>query len=312
MENIVIAFNAVMPLICLMGIGYLVKFYHLIGESSIKEVNKVIFMVLMPLMLMNNVAHSDLKTTFNLPLLLTVNAIILIVIILLWLLVPLFVQDKQKIGVIIQGVYRGNFLLIGLAVIQNIYGVNALAKTPMIIATIVPLYNLSAVIILQHYANVKCNRRQTVINIFKNPLIIGIIFGFVLLFAQPRFPRFIEATLTSIDQLTLPLALIILGASLEWKKIKDNQAILTFMTLGKLVFLPLIGVTIGVLLNFRQEELIIILMVFAGPTAISSYPMAESMGLDGKLAAQGIVLSALFVLVTLFIWIYIIGMLGYL
>ena len=68
------------------------------------------------------------------------------------------------------------------------------------------------------------------------------------------------------------------------------------------MLIPLVFVAIAVLLGFRGQELCALLILFAAPTAVSSYPMAVAMDADGDFAAQMVAYTTVFCLPTIFLW----------
>ena len=67
---------------------------------------------------------------------------------------------------------------------------------------------------------------------------------------------------------------------------------------------------ISMLFPFSPVERFMLLIVFATPTAVSSYPMAQNMGGDGPLAGQLVVFTTTLSIFTLFLFIFILRLLG--
>ena len=82
------------------------------------------------------------------------------------------------------------------------------------------------------------------------------------------------------------------------------------ISIGKLILVPMVGITGAVLLGYTKVELASMLVLFGGPIAVSSYPMAQEMGMDGDLAAQAVLTSTVMVLFTLFVYITILNSMG--
>jgi len=70
----------------------------------------------------------------------------------------------------------------------------------------------------------------------------------------------------------------------------------------RLVLIPLAFVAGAVLLGFRGQELCALMILFAAPVAVSSYPMAVAMGADGDFAAQMVAWTTVLCLPTIFLW----------
>ena len=80
---------------------------------------------------------------------------------------------------------------------------------------------------------------------------------------------------------------------------------------GKLVICPLIMVSLGILLGFRNETLVPIMIMSGAPTAVSSFPMAQQMDGDGELAAQLVVFTSGLAILTIFLWIFVLKQGGF-
>ena len=73
---------------------------------------------------------------------------------------------------------------------------------------------------------------------------------------------------------------------------------------GRLIVMPLIFLTIAILLGFRGEELIALMVMLAAPPAVSSFTMAQQMEGDSELAGGLVVFGSLFAVLTMFVWIF--------
>lgn len=102
-------------------------------------------------------------------------------ILLIWAGARLFLKDKSMVGSFVQGSYRGSAALLGVALMQNIYG--SAAYAPVMILSVAPLYNIMAVIILmlegerEGQEGKKHQAKQALIGVLKNPILWGILLG---------------------------------------------------------------------------------------------------------------------------------------
>ena len=94
------------------------------------------------------------------------------------------------------------------------------------------------------------------------------------------------------------------------EKVKEYKKQLTIGVLGRLVFSPLLMVSVGILLGFRNEMLIPLLIMSGAPTAVSSFPMAQQMDGDGELAAGLVVFTSGFAILSMFLWIFVLKQIG--
>jgi hypothetical protein len=219
-------------------------------------------------------------------------------------------RNKTR-GAMIQAIYRSNFVIMGIPVVSNIYGGGNLATTALAITVIVPLYNILAVTVLEVFRGGKPNPVHILKGIAKNPLIIGAVLGALTIPFQIQLPSVIESALYSLKEVATPMALIVLGASLNWKSIEASRRNLTICVAGRLLVVPAIALTIGALLGIRDVAFVTLIAIFASPTAVSSYTMAEQMESDGALAGNCVIFSSALASLTMFGWIFLFKSLGF-
>lgn len=314
MNNIIVAFSVVFPLMLQMTIGYVLRQRKLVDTHSLNVMNKMVFRIFLPLLLFLNIYSLEPGDSFNQRngtlLLLSILCIIFIVLIM-HLLFPLFVQDKKKCSVMIQGIFRSNLVLFGIPIAASIYGEDSLGIVSLLAAFIVPLFNVLAVIILEYYRGGKVNYRNMLLNIIKNPLIIASVAAFILLALRVQIPELILSPLSALSKVATPLAFIVLGGTFQFSRISINLKYLITVVLGKLILFPLIVFTIAIALGFRGEALVALIGVSASPTAVSSFTMAVEMEADGELAGQAVIFTSIISIVTIFFLVYLLKVYQY-
>lgn len=305
MENLILSFNIVLPIFLILSLGYILKKLKILDELTTKNMNSVNFKVFLPLLLFYNVYKTDLSVVFNPKLLIFSIISVILVFLLLFIIIPLLEKDNRKRGVIIQGIFRSNFVIFGVPVCEALFGQNATGVASMLIAIVVPLFNFLAVICLEIYRGGNINFKKIIKGIITNPLIIASIIGLFFIYFKIKLPTPIEKTINDISKIATPLAFILLGSSFTFSAFSVYIKQLSITILGKLIIVPGIVLYIAALLGFRNIELTCLLSVFASPTAVSSYTMAEQMDGDSILAGQIVVLTSIISIITVFLWIFI-------
>lgn len=305
MENLILSFNIVLPIFLILSLGYILKKLKILDELTTKNMNSINFKVFLPLLLFYNVYKTDLSVVFNPKLLIFSIISVILVFLLLFIIIPLLEKDNRKRGVIIQGIFRSNFVIFGVPVCEALFGQNATGVASMLIAVIVPLFNFLAVICLEIYRGGNINFKKIIKGIITNPLIIASIIGLFFIYFKIKLPTPIEKTINDISKIATPLAFILLGSSFTFSAFSLYIKQLSITILGKLIIVPGIVLYIAALLGFRNIELTCLLSVFASPTAVSSYTMAEQMDGDSILAGQIVVLTSIISIITVFLWIFI-------
>lgn len=304
MAELQITLNIMLPLLAMLGLGWLIRRVGWIGEQTTSAINKLIFKLFLPVLLFNNIRSLDVASAPGMGFAAFVFCSVLGVFLAAQLLVPRFVKEPRKQGVMVQGVFRTNFAILGIPLTEAMFGQTGLAAVTLALPVVTILNNVLAVVALSVPAGKKTDLKALMKDIVTNPLIIACVLGGVMLLAGVKLPRFLDKVCTDVGSITSPLSLIVLGASLRWQGVKDNKRLLAWVVLLKQAMIPAVMLTLAVLLGFRHEELGVMLVLFGAPCAVSSYPMAEAMGGDGPLAASQVVLTTIFSMGTLFVLIY--------
>lgn len=297
----------------LLATGKLARKTNLLTSESTDRLNALVFKIFLPVSIFKNVYNSSVSDVFDKKLI-AFGIISVTLCFLLLILLTSGCKNRKSRGVLIQGIYRSNFLIFGLPVAESFYPDGSLSgKASVLIAIIVPLFNGLAVIALEMFKENKQSGMKTFLNILKNPLIIGSALGFAALFLKEAgflLPDAVYKTVSDLSAAATPLALIALGASLDFSKIKGESKYLIWGLWGKLVLSPAVFIGAAVLLGFRDRELAIILSMFASPASVSSYTMAQQMGADDDLAAELVVIGTAVSLITVFLWVSLIASSG--
>lgn len=305
MAELQITMGIMLPLLVMLALGWLIRRIGWLTAETTGAMNKLIFRLFLPVLLFNNIRTLDISSApglgFSAYIFLGVMGIFLIA----QVLVPRFVKDPRKQGVMVQGIFRTNFAILGIPLMEAMFGTEGTAAVTLALPLVTILNNILAVVALASPAGKKADFKEIVKDIVTNPLIIACVLGGVCLLTGLQLPAFADKVCSQLAGITSPLSLIVLGASLRWKGVKDNRRLLTWTVLLKQAIIPAVMLSLAVLLGFRHEELGVFLILFAAPCAVSSYPMAEAMGGDGPLAASQVVLTTIFSIGTLFILIYI-------
>lgn len=181
----------------------------------------------------------------------------------------------------------------------------------MLIAVIVPLFNILSVIVLESFRGGKARLSKLAEGIVTNPLILASGLGLLCLFTGIHLWKPLASVISDMGKVSTPLALIILGAGFQAEKVAENKKELIASVSARLVWTPLAALGTAVVLGIRGVALVSLLAIFASPNAVSSYSMAEGMGSDSELASQGLLFSTVFCIPTIFLWIFCFSQFGF-
>jgi len=312
MESLKLSFDAIAPIFLLMLLGYVLKYLKVCDKKGFDLINKLVFKAFLPTLLFYNIYKTETANVID-PKLVAFTVIgILFVFITGYFAVFGLTKENPKRGVMLQGFFRTNFAILGIPLVSYICGEQAKGLASLMVAIVVPMFNILAVIALERFrdGSEKPNLLKLLKGMAKNPLIIGCAIGLLFLALDIKLPYVIEKAVSDVGSISTPLAIIALGAGFEFSGIGGQLKEISVVIIGRLIVIPLIVLSAAIFCGFSGEALACLLITFGGPIAVSSFPMAQQMDGDEKLAAQIIVISSALCLFTLFLWIFGINYLG--
>ena len=116
----------------------------------------------------------------------------------------------------------------------------------------------------------------------------------------------LDNILLKLGQASIPLGLICVGAALKLREGTVNAPIVAWMTVTRLVMMPLFALLIAIVVGFSTLQTQMFMIFSAIPTAPAAYVLAVRMGGDARLVANIISVQTLSCLLTLPIWLYFI------
>ena len=310
MDSIILSLEAVAPIFILMSVGYFIKSIKLADKSQFDAMNRLVFRVFLPVLLFYNIYKTDNVRDFEPKYILFTVLGILFVFFVGIPVAILCTKDNSRRGVMLQGFFRSNFAILGVPLVGYICNGEGGGLTSLMVAVVVPLFNILAVISLEIFRGNTINFFKIIKGILKNPLIIGCVFGIVFLLCGIKLPQFAENAIEDISSVASPLAIVVLGASFTFSSLKGYAKDSLIVVFVKLVVSPFIMLTLAAKLGFTGESLACLLVVFGSPVAVSSFAMSQQMGGDEKLSSQVIVISSVLCIFTLFVWIFALTYLG--
>ena len=281
-------------------------------EVFAAKMNKFVFLVPLPVLLFEQLATVDFSEVWDIKFILFCFVVTAISI-TISTLISLLWKDRSVKGEFIQATYRSSAALLGIAFIQNIYGTVGMA--PLMIIGSVPLYNIMAVVVLSVFkpgnnSFDKALVKKTLKGIATNPIIIGIVAGFVWSALKLPMPSILHKTVSSIGATATPMGLMSMGATFEMKKATSKMKPTLVAVFMKLIGFCAIFLPVAAMLGFRNEQLIAILVMLGSATTVSSFVMARNMGHEGTLSSGVIMMTTLLSAFTLTMWLDVLRSFG--
>ena len=312
MENLIFSLNATIPIFLMMLLGMLFRKLGWMDEVFAAKMNKFVFLVPLPVLLFEQLATVDFSEVWDIKFILFCFVVTAISI-TISTLISLLWKDRSIKGEFIQATYRSSAALLGIAFIQNIYGTAGMA--PLMIIGSVPLYNIMAVVVLSVFkpgnnSFDKALVKKTLKGIATNPIIIGIVAGFVWSALKLPMPLILHKTVSSIGATATPMGLMSMGATFEMKKATSKMKPTLVAVFMKLIGFCAVFLPVAAVLGFRNEELIAILVMLGSATTVSCFVMARNMGHEGTLSSGVIMMTTLLSAFTLTMWLDVLRSFG--
>ena len=324
MKDLLFVINAILPIILMIVVGYFLKRIKLLEDEIAKKLNTLVFRLFLPIMLFLNVYKiqnfSEIDFVF-------VWYAIGITVLLFLVGIPvmgIIFKDNRQRSVMLQGIFRANYALVGIPLAESLFGLEGSIMASLLSAFIVPTFNILAVICLTIYSagDKKPSISGVLKGIAKNPLIQGIVCGFIALGIRAFFVQLdidfrladiapVYKTLQNLSSVATPLSLLVLGARFELSAIPHLKKHIIIGVINRVVIVPVVAITLALAMNrFSGAQFASFIACFCTPVAVSSVPMSQEMGADADLMGQLVVWTTIFSAFSIFIASYILRVLG--
>lgn len=292
LENLLFSFDRIAPYFLLMALGFLLRKCGLVPGSFFDLANRFTFRVALPFQLFLTVAGMELTGREG-RFMLYILAITLISFLMIWFVTEIIYKDKSIVGTIVQGAFRGNFVLLGLPLAGSVSGESAVRVAAAASAVVIPAYNILAVFILtfRGTSRKKPDVSGILRGVFTNPLIIGILLALPFALLRIKLPSSIDETIGLVGQTGTPLGLLSIGGLLNVAGSVARLRPAVYSSLIKNLILPVGVMAVSYAIGYRGDELLVLLVLSAAPAAISSYIMAREIGGDAELAANIMIIT---------------------
>ncbi|APS31024.1 AEC family transporter [Pectobacterium brasiliense] len=309
------AFNVTMPNLLMLFMGIALRKLNLLNDAFCDTAMRVVFNVSLPCLLFFSVASNQQSFVSQWPLVVYGTVGTLATFLLLELAATRLVKDPKERGIFVQGGFRSNTGVMGLAFAMSAYGDEGIAVGSLYLMVTVIMFNALSVITLtrslqRQSPEQKIPVSQLLRGIVTNPLIIGLLLGAAYGQSQLPMPGVIKQTGGFISSMALPLALLCAGASLEWRSMFRSSNVAVLSSVAKVLVVPGLLTLGGWLVGFRGVELGIIFLFSSTPTAAGSYAMTRAMGGNATLAANIIGLTTVGAFFMIALGLYFLRSLG--
>lgn len=300
MVTFMLLLQQMMVLFILMAIGYFCYKKTVITDEVSKKLSAIVVNIANPALVLTGcmgeekIQGSELGQTI----------IIVVAMYGLLLLLAAFLPLLLRVEKESRGTYRAmtvfsNIGFMGFPVISALYGNGALLYASLFMVpynVLIYTYGISAM-----SAGKKKQEKSALTGKVLNVGMVACIVSIIIYFFHIPLPAFVETTVTNLSNLTAPLSMMIIGASLatiDLKKLFTDGKLLLF-SLIKLVLIPAAGVLL--IRQFVSNEIIcgVCMVMLATPVGSMTAMLAQQYEGDYEMASKGVALTTILSVVTI-------------
>lgn len=297
--------NILLPIVAVIGLGAALRHGRFASPRLFAETNRLVYWVALPAYLFYKTAESKLQGDSAVRVFAVLVGGMALSVALGYLIARLLRLPPRSTSAFVQGSYRSNLAYVGLPITLMAVAARAGSQSAALqavavlsIALLMPIYNVVAVFVL--LAGHEGSReqlphrlRELGFRLVTNPLILACAAGLLVMALGWTLPAPLRETLSIVGDMTTPLALLGIGATLSFATLRSYLRNAGTAASIKAVASPLFGLAIAAALGLSRPETRMALIYLACPTAAASYVMAQQLGADEGLAANIIVASTL-------------------
>ena len=307
MVNVV---STIIPVFAIIFLGCWVRRRGLIRPELLGPANRLVYYVAVPAMIFREIAGASFTAQFDARILACTLMPVLVVFAISLAVGSLTRIPRGRLGTFMQSSFHGNLGYIGLAVAYYFLGTEGFVRASIIAGFLMLLQNFLAVVALQSgsvRSLVRPNLRFIASRVVGNPVILSALAGMAFSVSGVSVPLLIDRSLGILSGLALPLALLVIGASLSFEVIRVH--ILSALGAGmlKLIVLPAAGYFLYQWFGVAAQDYLPGLILLAAPTATLTYVMATEMKGDTELAIAAISVNTMLSAITFAMWLGIAG-----
>ncbi len=298
--------STIVPIFIVIFIGLVAKQRGFFTPDFLDQANRLVYYFAIPAMIFNSISKASLRTQFNLPVIMISLFSLLLITAVAWMASGGLNLPKSSKGTFIQSSFHGNLGYIGLAVAFYYLGDSGFVRAAIIAGFVMILQNILAVIVLQYHGQDGMGRAgisATLKTAIANPVILSALAGILFSLLGFQMPLIIERALSIIKGMALPMALLIIGASLSFEKFKPRFWAVMASCFLKVMMTPAIGLVLFKIFLIDSSNYLPGLIILSSPTATLTYIMAREIGGDSDFAVAAISVSTIFSSMTYGLWL---------
>jgi hypothetical protein len=292
-------YGALAPTFILIALGYIIRATGVASAETFGMVNRFGYFVLYPSFLFTLVsgAHAGAAGAglFILGLLLAVSALMGVA-----LATRLIVRaDGPAFTSVFQGGVRWNGFAL-LAAAPALYGQAGVDLIGLAFGPMVLFVNVICVVVLSRWGATRATSWRAVLDqIVANPMILACAAGLAVNFLNIGRLGPLTDALALLGQAAMPIALLCVGAGLDFEALRASSLRVAMATALKLIIAPLVFWSVARALGADPIAAAVAAGMGATPTAAAGYTLAREMGGDARLMAAIVTATTLASIITM-------------
>lgn len=296
-------FLATLPLFILILVGFVLIKISKWPKSLTDGLSKFTFCIPIPIMMFHIMSHFSELPSADYRLLFAFFGGSLILFILGRIVAAkCFKLDGANGTMFAMGGIYSNNVFVGLPIVRALLGDEAIPSVALVVAFTALLLWTTAILSIE-FAQIgrfsSSSIKKAVKNVFKNPVILGVLTGLLVNYIGLPIPTFVSQSTKMISDMAAPLSLLVLGMGLAEYKVRDDWQISSTICFFKLLILPCVIYGLAYLLNLPTLETYVVVLLGSMSIGVNCYMMARQFNLlQAPIASSLLISTALSSIVT--------------
>ena len=298
--------STIIPIFLVVAIGALAKRLGAFKSEFVESANRLVYYAAIPALVFRSIARTPFSTQFDSLLIGLTLAAVVLTPCLAFMAGRVTGVPPSECGTFLESAIHSNLGYIGLAVSYYFLGDTGLSRAGIVAGFYMIFQNFIAVAVLQFFGPRQDGGplvSSIVPKILGHPVIASAIAGIAYSMTGWPLPVIADRSLKILSGLALPLALLIIGSSLSFGRMRKKLKTVVLADTMKLIVLPAIGLGLFRWAGIAPEGYLPALILLASPAATVVYVLSSEMGGDTDLAVATISSSTLLSAGTFFLWL---------
>lgn len=297
--------TSVIPVFAVIALGWVANRFWRFGPEFRSQANALVYYLAVPVLILVSVEKAPFREAFS------ARSVVAVVVAvgISWLLAlaagKMLGLTGGRLGTFLQSSFHSNTGYVGLAMAFYALGTPGLRKAGTLAGFLILTNNSLSLLSLLWTAGGPAGQRKwhAAKALLVNPILWAAFAGLLLSASGVGIPEVVGKSLDIVASLSLPMALILIGASLSRESMAGVGIPSLVVSAFKLAILPAVGYALLTQLGLPPLDRAVGVVLLAAPTATLSYVMAGELGGDTELASGAVSVTTIISALTYPLWI---------